>query len=569
MSIIYFDLETTGLDPWSDDLVTFQYSNGGEVVFVDCRNGVPQDVQNMMADSNTIKVAHNAAFDSYFFRTKTGIVITNIWDTMLAERVLTLGMNESTDLASLVRKYTDIDMPPKLKGRSFKELTYGDFPDWAVSYAKKDVDVLPGIRDAQLLELEKQGLLRVAQLEFDLVPAIVGMQYSGIILDRDRWTKTHGELLRLKNEYEKKLDDLAGFETEQLFLFADEYTSTINWQSPVQILRVLHKNGIMVDGTSESVLRSFLDSHLDNALVDSLLFYKGVTGLSKFDIPKHINAHTGRVHPNFDQLKARTGRTSCSNPNLQNIPNPKMPFQRSIDIDLRWCFVPGPGNVFIAADYSQMELRVMAEQSNEQFMVEAFLNDRDLHLETARLAFEDQTIDALDIRRQYAKNANFCIIFGGGGATLAGLLGVTESEGKDILTRVHNAYPGVKRWIRTSQDQAFAQGFAATMIGRKRFFTEPSNEAEAAFLKRVAINTPVQGTAADIAKRAIIRVNAALPKCPMVLFIHDEIVIEVKEEDAQQAAHIIEREMVAAGEETMINVPTKVDVAIKQDWGLK
>jgi DNA polymerase I len=566
---LFFDIETTGLDPWDDRIITLQHKLGdGPTTVTDCRRGVPLDIRRMLADPSILKVGHNVAFDLMFLRVAAGIAASNVWDTMLAERVLTLGLNQPTDLSTLANMYTDNPMPPKERGRTFKDISYGDLPEWALDYARQDVDVLPAIFLKQQQKLETNGLLTIAALEFDLVPVVVNMQHDGVRLDKRKWMLVSNELQRKKRCLETKLDGLAGLETQQVFLFEEAAVGAINWQSHVQVLRALNSNGVAVDSTAEDVLRAYLRSDPDNELVETLLFYKGIIGLAKFDLPKHINAKTGRLHPHYDQLGARSGRTSCSDPNLQNVPNPKRPFQRDHGIDFRESFVPAPGHLFIEADYSQIELRILAELSGEPLMISAFRNGRDLHLETARLAFGEPGMPTDDPRRGYAKNGNFCIVYGGGGETLANLLGVTTNRGWEILNGIYAAYPGIRSWQKEAQEKAFRMGFAETIWGRKRYLREPTNEGEKAFLERVAINTPVQGAAADLAKRALVRVQAALPDDPIVLFVHDEIVVETRAERAEEVQGIVEAEMVIAGEEMLRTIPVQVDTKIKKNWGM-
>jgi len=566
---VFFDIETTGLDPWEDRIITFQYSlDGGPTEVIDCRKGIPAPIRRMMEDPAPLKVGHNAAFDMTFLQVAAGMKIRNVWDTMLAERILTLGRASSTDLPTLSRKYTTMPLPPKERGRSFKDISYGVLPDWAVEYARRDVEVLPQILQVQKNSLETDGLTRIAKLEFDLVPVIVGMQCEGVLLDRLMWEGVISDLQKRKRLLEMKLDGLAGVSSEQTFLFAEAAAGLINWQSHVQILAALHRNGVDVDGTAEKVLQAYLRNHPKNDLVRTLLFYKGIVGLSRFDLPKHVSQRTGRIHPHYDQLGARSGRTSCSDPNLQNVPNPKQEFQKNLGIDLRKCVVPRPGYVFVEADYSQIELRIMAELSGEALMLDAFINNRDLHLETARAIFEDPDIQSGDVKRRYAKSANFCIVYGGGSEKLADLLGISSDEGRAIINGIYRAFPGIQPWKKTMQDNAFRYKFARTIWGRRRYFQEARNKEEESFLKRMAVNTPVQGAAADLAKRALIRVSRAVPEAPIVLFVHDEIVVEAPEERAEEVKQIVEREMIAAGEEMLVNVPVKVDIEIRRNWGM-
>lgn len=556
--VMAVDTETTGLDPHTSKLRLIQIAvEGSETVIFDCFKLLPEAVEAITAilTSPSIKVFQNARFDLQFLRSEMISVSGWIFDTMLAAKLLrTSGGPRKVGLASLAEHYLNRALSKEEQKSDFSvELTTQQ-----LDYAADDARILLELRRKLLDDIKKHHLIEAARLEFACVYAVASIEYDGIYLDREKWS-----VLRVKTEQMKK-DALAelypfiGFPTVQLDMFDNHLSYGHNANSSKQILKMLNDNGIHVENTSKHSLAHYSQ----HPIVVSLLKYRQASkALSSFlcSIPKQINASTGRLHPQYSQIGAWSGRMSCSRPNIQQIPRGQA---------FRQCFAAPFGRKLVIADYSQIELRVIAQVSGDHRMIEAYKNGEDLHKLTASLILQKQISMITKKERQAAKAVNFGLVFGMGASGLKAYAletyGVEMSlnEAEVFKKRFFLGYKGVEAWHRELQRKK--PGTSRTLAGRKHIYSKDSGMSG-------RYNTPVQGTAADILKNALGMLYAVLKdtNTSIVAVIHDEIVLECDETAAQRTALILKNTMEKAGSRYMKDVPVAAEAAIADSWAGK
>lgn len=490
--------------------------------------------------SDSVKVFHNANFDIKMLWSSGFNVNGQIFDTMLAARLLS--PSGRVTLAEVARAHLDIPLP---KGEQASDWSR-DLTDSQLLYAAHDVRILLRLRENLKSRLADEALTEVAKIEFDCVRATAEMEYTGMKLDTD-------QINRYRRRVEARRIEL------QSILYG--YLGEINLASPTQLKAALANIGVEVESTSRRALHFLVDSH---PCISTLLTYKKLSTLitSFFNpVPRATSAHTGRVHANYWQLGAATGRYSCSGPNFQQVPR---------DMEVRKCFTAESGRKLIIADYSQIELRVAAAISADAKMIEAYRNGEDLHQLTASLVQNISPANVTQEQRNAAKAINFGLIYGMGPKGLMysakANYGVEMSlgEAETFKKRYFEAYSGIRDWHRKSSCELRYANRQRTLCGRRFVWREPPSFT-------VYVNRQVQGTAADIAKIALGRLPSALKgtQTKIIAMIHDEIIIEAPEASARDAAAILQWTMESAGNEVLKTVPVVAEARIADNWSQK
>ena len=567
---IAVDVEATGLDPYTSKLLSVQIGTPTTAYIFDPRTVDLAPLKELLEARRPLKILQNASFDYKFIKHHLDITLGNLYDTMLAERVLTTGRGRHIGLAAITKKYLDIDMDKSVR-ESFLTTT-GELTDEQLAYGALDVLALHPICQMQMAQLKKDNLITVAHLEFQTSPVVAEMELKGILLDVPRWKDMFVEYEKKRDEAEQKIQEYLSpyFKMQQGDLFGGP-AKVVNLNSPKQVMEAFQMVGIDLPSTGVAILKG-----AKHELADMLLEYRGYEKLiSAFGqtILDKINPVSGRLHPNFQQIGADTGRFSCSNPNLQQIPS---------TAEFRDCFIPAEGYTFVVADYSQQELRVLAALTNDPLFMKAYKEDLDLHSLTASQMFgvpfeefDHKNKPEHNKLRKSAKIINFGIAYGMGPGALGSLLGVEMDEAKEMLDKYVKTYKGVKKWLDAAAAQAVKQGYSTTLIGRKRWYTmpekdDPEYKKKVGNIQRQGKNTPIQGSSADMTKYALVyimnRIFADNLDARPILAVHDEVVVEVALKDAEVVRDIVETEMIRAGEEMLPNVPVKADAGITNVW---
>ncbi|MEA3266336.1 MAG: bifunctional 3'-5' exonuclease/DNA polymerase, partial [Candidatus Fermentibacteria bacterium] len=533
--IMAVDTETTGLDPHASKLRLIQIAvEGNSTVIFDCFKLLPEAAEKISAilTSHSIKIFQNAKFDLKFLRSGSISVSGWIFDTMLAARLLrTSGGPRSAGLASLAQHYLGQFLSKEEQKSDFSS----QLSTKQLDYAAKDAEILLELRHQLLDEIKKHHLIEAARLEFACVYAVASMEYDGIYLDRKKWSALRLETEQAMSDALAELYPFIGYPAVQLDLFGHHKSYGHNANSTRQVLKMLNDNGIDVENTSKHSLAHYSQ----HPIVVSLLKYRTASkALSSFlhSIPGQINRFTGRLHPHYSQIGAWSGRMSCGGPNIQQIPRGKA---------FRQCFAAPPGRKLIIADYSQIELRVIAQISGDPRMIEAYRNGEDLHKLTAALVLQKQIGIITKKERQAAKAVNFGLVFGMGAAGLKAYAmetyGVEMSmdEAEVFKKRFFAGYRGLDSWHKELQKKK--PGTSRTLAGRKHTYSIESGMS-------IRYNTPVQGTAADILKNALGMLYVALKGTDtfIVAVIHDEIVLECDESIAEETALLLKNTMEAS-----------------------
>lgn len=571
-----FDTETTSLDYMSADLVGVSFAiEPGEAAYVPCAHDydeAPEQISRddlllalkpLLEDPAHIKLGQNLKYDMSVLA-RAGVDLQGIgFDTMLESYVLdsTATRHDMDSLALKYLSYRTIHFED-IAGKGGKQVTFNQIRlDQAGPYAAEDADVTLRLHQTLWPRLQDEARLKglFEAIEMPLVPVLSRIERNGVLVERKMLEAQSVELAASMQDIAAQAFEAAGEE--------------FNLGSPKQIqgilfekleLPVLEKTPKGQPSTAESVLQELA---LDYPLPKLILDYRSMSKLKSTytdALPACISAETGRVHTSYRQAVASTGRLSSSDPNLQNIPV-RTPEGRRI----RQAFIAPPGSRILAADYSQIELRIMAHLSGDKRLLEAFDSGEDIHRATAAEVFGIPLTKVSTEERRSAKAINFGLIYGMSAFGLARQLGIPRREAQDYVDLYFARYPGVKQFMDDTRERARDRGFVETVFGRRLYLPEikSRNAARRQYAERTAINAPMQGTAADIIKRAMISLDrwltASGAQARMIMQVHDELVFEVAEAAVAEVQAAVVEQMEAAAE---ISVALKVDTGVGRNW---
>ncbi len=571
-----FDTETTSLDYMAAEIVGVSFAvEPGQAAYVPLAHdypGVPLQLDRtqvldrlkpLLEDAGRAKLGQNLKYDMNVLA-RHGIILRGVrFDTMLESYVLD-SVATRHDLDSLALKYLGHKTIhyEEVAGKGAKQKRFDQVElAQAGPYAAEDADICLRLHHVLWPRLQAEpGLRRVFEdIEIPLLPVLSRMERTGVLVDAE-------QLHRLSREFEARLAEIE----RQAHAEAGE---AFNLGSPKQIQHILYeKLGLPVlkktpkgqPSTAESVLQELA---LDYVLPRLILEHRSLAKLKSTytdKLPQQINPLTGRVHTSYHQAVAATGRLSSSDPNLQNIP-----IRRAEGRRIRQAFVASPGYCILAADYSQIELRIMAHLSGDQGLLQAFCRGEDIHRATAAEIFAVAPEQVSAEQRRHAKAINFGLIYGMSAFGLARQLGIERTEAQRYMDHYFERYPGVRRYMEKTRQRAREQGYVETLFGRRLYLPDikSSNGQRRQYAERTAINAPMQGSAADIIKRAMIQVDRWLQdlagEVRLVMQVHDELVFEVAETHLAQARESIRAHMEGAAE---LAVPLLVDMGVGANW---
>jgi len=574
--LVAIDTETTSIDYMQAELVGISLSvNPGEAAYIPVAHdypGAPQQLRRdevlkklraFLEDESRPKVGHHLKYDAHIFARYQIDLRGMRFDSMLESYVLN-SVATRHDMDSVARYYLNIDTVhyEDVAGKGAKQLTFNQVPlEQAAPYAAEDADVTLRLHQKLRAELEKeQRLLDVyEQIEQPLVPILLDMEEAGVLIDREMLRKQSGKLASTMQQLETQAHELAG---GPFNLGSPKQLQEILFEK--QSLPVIRKTPKGQPSTAEDVLQELADEY---DLPRVILEYRSVAKLRSTytdKLPGQICAATGRVHTSYHQAVTATGRLSSTDPNLQNIPI-RTPEGRRI----RQAFIAPQGYKLLAADYSQIELRIMAHLSGDKGLLRAFAMDQDVHSATAAEVFGVALEDVTSDQRRSAKAINFGLMYGMSAFGLAKQLGVGRGEAQTYVDLYFDRYPGVKAYMDGTREKAREDGFVETVAGRRLYLPEirDRNPQRRQYAERSAINAPMQGTAADIIKKAMIDVHRWLQKdqadARMIMQVHDELVLEVRDGQIDSVrSNIIDLMTNAA----TLAVPLKVEAGAGLNW---
>ena len=548
------DLETTGLSPRDGKIRLLQLATPDETFVVDVFETSDLAPLKKVLEDGPVKVLHNSKFDYAFLKVEHSITLSPIFDTMLAAQLLSGGNYEASYALEVVaERYADAELDKSAR----KEDWSGKLSEAQIEYAARDAAVLLPLRERLLEELEGEKLVRVSEIEFGAVASIAEMELAGIKLDVARWKELEIAVRKRRDEAAVALE--AHFPEPEGVLPLEGLGPRLNLNSPKQITDAFHSLGIDLPDTKVWTLLK-----VDHPAARALLEYRELQkklGTYLETYPNFIHPKTGRIHANFLQCRVPTGRLACTNPNVQQIPH---------EDEFRSCFVAEQGNTLVIADYSQIELRILAEVSGDPAFVQAFREGEDLHRLTAASMYGVERKKVTKEQRSAAKRINFGLMYGRGPKSLSAQLGTDEERARGLIDEYFANYPRVRRYLQGTASRAMKTGTLRTLSGRVRKFGDTSGlgSMERGGMRREAMNYPIQGASADIAKLALTYIREELEglDARLINSIHDEFVVECAEEVAQEVAERTRSGMARAGEEILEKVPVEVEVAISPEW---
>lgn len=564
------DTETTGTDSITAELVGMSFSFAENQAFY---VPVPENREEALKIVNIfkpafenpeiLKIGQNIKYDLNILA-RYGVTLQGqMFDTMIAHYVLQPELRHGMDyLAEVYLKYETIKIEELIGPKGKKQGNMRNLlPAEVYKYACEDADVTLKLKLALEKELIANGMQKLfEEIEMPLVPVLAYMERNGVRIDTEALKETSRHFTARMNQIEQEVYQMAGME--------------FNIASPKQVGEILFERLKIVEKakktktgqyvTSEEVLESLKGKH---KIVEKILEHRGLKKLLSTYIdalPQLINPVTGRIHTSFNQTVTATGRLSSSNPNLQNIP-----IRNEDGKEIRKAFIPDEGCEFFSADYSQIELRIMAHLSNDPHMIEAFQKGQDIHAATAAKIYKVKLEDVTREQRSKAKTANFGIIYGISVFGLSERLNVERKEAKELIDGYFTNYPHVKAYMDESIRQAREKGYIETIFKRRRYLPDinSKNAVVRGYAERNAINAPIQGSAADIIKVAMIRIYHRFQKegirSKMILQVHDELNFSVLPEEKKKVQQIVISEMEAAYK---MKAPLRADYGWGQNW---
>ncbi len=578
---VAIDTETDALDAVTGGLVGVSLSTGpGEACYVPLGHGGhdllserPEQIIRaeaiailgpLLADDAVLKIGHNLKYDANVLA-QHGLTITPLDDTMLLSFALDAGAHGHglDELAMLHLGHQCIAFK-EVCGTGKSQISFAEVPlDRATAYAAEDAEVALRLHRLLKHRLWQEGGTRVYEMvDRPLVQTVADMERRGIMVDRDHLSRLSATFAQDMARLEAAIHEEAGAPFtigspkqlgeilfDRLGLKGGRKGKSGDWSTDLSELERLERDGVPI---ARMILEWRQVAKLKSTYTDAL--------------QEQINRVTGRVHTSYSLVGAQTGRLSSTDPNLQNIP-----IRTETGRQIRDAFIAAPGHVLIAADYSQIELRLAAHMANVPQLKEAFADGADIHNRTAIELFGDATRD----NRAKAKTVNFAILYGISRWGLAGRLEISADEAQAIISRYFERFPGISDYIRETTEHVRAHGYTETLFGRKTWFPRinSGNQAERQGSERAAINAPIQGTSADIIKRAMTRMPSALAAAGlsdvhMLLQVHDELVLEAPAEKVEAALTVIRSIMMGAAEPAIeLSVPLEVEIGVGQSWG--
>ena len=568
--ILSLDTETTSTSAIDAELVGLSFSvaeHEAYYVAVPSNQDEAQAMVNIFKplyeNEDIVKVGQNIKYD-YMVLRRYGIDLQGpMFDTMLAHYIVQPELRHNMDyMAETLLNYKTIHIDELIGQKGKNQKSMRDLsPAEICDYAAEDADItlqLKNVLEPQLKEVGGERLFY--DIEMPLVKVLADMELNGVCLDTESLSETRRVFTERMQAYEHHAYELAGEE--------------FNISSPKQVGDILFEKMKIVDKAKKTKTGQFVTSEevlmqlKDRApIVEDILNYRGMKKLLSTYVealPKLINPRTGHIHTSFNQAVTATGRLSSSDPNLQNIP-----VRDDDGQEIRKCFIPEAGCRFFSADYSQIELRIMAHLSGDENMIEAFREGFDIHRATAAKIWKENIDDVTDEQRKKAKQANFGIIYGITTYGLAQRMGIDNGEARQLIDDYFRTFPKVQAYMEAAKEQAREKGYAETMFGRRRYLPDITsrNGTVRGFAERNAINAPIQGSEADIIKIAMIRIWRRFKdeniRSKMILQVHDELNFSVYPEEVEQVGKIVIEEMQKACE---LNVPLVADAGWGDNW---
>jgi len=567
-----FDTETSALNPNEADLVGMSFSFEKDTAYYVSLNvhddnfpDLLNKFKEILLDESINKIGQNLKYDNLIMKWQGIDVKGHLFDTMIAHYLLEPDMRHKLDYLS--ESYLKYKMVPieKLIGKKGKnQLSMADIDISVVKdYAAEDADITYQLKELFENKLKEENLLDVFEkIEMPLIDVLMQMEYNGVYIDKDFLYDYSKVLEKQIYDFEKQIFEKAGVR--------------FNIASPKQVGEVLFeklkipyrwkKTASGQHSTSEEKLSELAVKH---DIVKDILEFRKLQKLKNTyvdSLPKLINPRTGRIHSSFNQARAATGRLSSENPNLQNIP-----IRDEAGREIRKAFKPRNENYLLfSADYSQVELRLIADMSNEKAMLEAFNNGLDIHKATAAKIFKIPLEEVTPDQRRQAKTINFSIIYGAGATNLSRQLGISRVEAKNLIESYFKEYSGLQKYFEEIVDFARQHGYVLTKLGRKRKLRDINsrNGLARSNAERMAINTPIQGTAADMIKLAMINIHYEMRKrnmkSKMIMQVHDELVFDMHKEEQEELRQLVIDKMTNALPDLKVNI--KVDTGTGNNW---
>lgn len=548
------DTETTGLDPYTYDLVSVQIANGEDNVvhILDARKNNFQQFFNWLKTYKGTVYFQNAKFDLKFLKTAFNLLYLNIYDTWIAEKLLYAGIKESGhDLATLSKNYLDIEMDKSVR----KELTLPlfsnlDLTESQLQYGALDAWVLPRIAEHQRHKIQEFGLERILDVEHRVVPVVAKMELKGFLLDTEKWTQIYEEEVEKAEKLKKQIFDVAG----RIF----------NPNSPQQLKEIFKELGIPIPVVygKETTKAEFI-FNIDHEFIKILLEYRSAAKRASTygkDFLENVHPITGRIHAEFNQLGTDTGRFSSDSPNMQNIPK-----RGEGDKRFRECFIAPDGHKIISCDYSQQEIRVMAEVSRDPELIRIYAEGLDRHTATAANLFEVPYDKVEWWMRRIAKDFNFGASYGSSAWNLANKLELPIETIEEHLENYWKIYKVLQKWTRRAGLLAWARGYSQTLWGRRRWYdTENMRKDE---VMRQGANHEIQGSSGDMLKLGLVYTDESIrDKATIMNTVHDEQEVEALDVDAESVAFSAKEAMEQAGKEFVTVIPQPADIQIGDYW---
>lgn len=603
---IGFDIETSGLDAFNDKILLIQIATKKGVATVnvgEMDSRIIKYALEVIRDRNILVIGHNSKFDMKFIYHNYGVLFTNVFDTMLAEILSYIGAGSIyVSLQTLAKKYLHLVLDKDIRETFFNKQDYV-FTDEQIEYAEQDAKILLSLYPILQDLLHKRNQYSTWELEMKLLPVVTTMEHTGILLDINKWREasTHAQLdadnakTDLMILLEKNFDKYAGKYNNALDVFTNihypvktafrkaekerlsnittkdeikaEVIPLINFGSHVQAKYILRKLGVPLETTNAKEMMAYKEGH---EVIEYLLNYrhaiKKVTSFGE-EFLKHINPDTGAIHTNFNQLGTATGRFSSDDPNLQNI---------VADEAYRSPFVARDGYLLATCDYSNIELRIIGEASKEPKFVDAFKNGMDLHKVTASHIFQVPYENVTKDHRKIGKHLNFAVVYGTSARGMAYNFRIPEDEAREYLARFFAQFNVLKYFLDKFGEICLKKGYSVTLGGRRRFLSfmlDPKSQDQFKELNRArrqGVNHLPQGTSADMIKKALIYLYYDNPfgyeNLRPLLTVHDEIVVEFKEDIREEATDFINKCLKKAGEDYLKIVPEGHEINIATHW---